>query len=82
MKDLYKETEPIWLSSIYAKGQSESGVEYTRLICDEEEDENFLVALAEKAKLDSGKLKLICTSGMPPENGWPSYEVLFCYDNS
>ena len=67
---------------ISSKGQSESGVEYTRLICDEEEDETFLAALADKAKLDSGKLKLICTERIPEDQGWPVDQVTFCYDDS
>jgi hypothetical protein len=81
MKDLYIETEPIWLDSIYATGTSESGIEYTRPVCEIAEDESFLMALAEKVKFDPGKLKLICTSGMPPENGWPVYEIAFCYND-
>jgi len=78
----FKETEPIWLGSVYATGQSESGIEYTRLVCDEENIEELLIALADKTKLDSGKLKLICTDSMPGEEGWPNNEVALCYENT
>jgi len=61
------ETEPFWLSSVYAEGQSGTGVKYTRIIWDSTEDlpgeeQGFLDRLAEAAQLDSGKLQLICSS--------------------
>ena len=81
----YRETEPLWLGSVYASGQSELGVDYTRIIWDETTEDptgerGFLRCLADGVKLDDGLLKLICTSQPLDSYGWPQDQVLLCYE--